>query len=684
MITQQVAETVADGVAQTWCSLTRSQSVFTSLGTDEIRILADALRDLLLVILITTAVYLTLRRAMMPVYRRMGERAKGMAMVPTALLFSGSVALDALTAMAAWGIGYAILVLAVGEFGTIGIRQSLYLNAFLVVQMTKVVLRALLSPSTAGLRPVPLSDDGARDVYRSAALVVSVLGFGQLLVVPIVNANASYFAGRGVSALILLFVLVYLVVLVMRRRKTVSNWLISRLVAKSAAPESDIEPLDAEPEAEPRAPRALAAIAQNWHWFAFAYLAVMLFIVLTRPSSVVFAAVLASLKIVLALVVASLVSAVIARTIAQGIRLPEHVNSRLPLLERRVNQLVPFILIGIRFLIMAAVTVFALDMIGVIEIASWFQNPLALQVTGTSASLILILGLSFAIWLAVASWVEYRLNPDYGAVPTAREQTLLTLLRNAVAIALFIFSLMFCLSEIGINIGPLLASAGVLGLAIGFGAQKMVQDIITGVFIQFENAINVGDVVTAGGITGGVEKLTVRSVSLRDVNGVFHIVPFSSVDMVSNFTRDFAYFVADMGVAYREDTAEAKQAMIDAFDELRASDEHGPSIIGDYEWFGLNSFGASEIILRGRIKTLPGKQWGIGRAYNEIVKRVFDERGIEIPFPHQTIYFGERKDGTTQTIHVATDGLSEGIQSETEPKRLTKEDRNPPHRRRAH
>ena len=211
---------------------------------------------------------------------------------------------------------------------------------------------------------------------------------------------------------------------------------------------------------------------------------------------------------------------------------------------------------------------------------------------------------------------------------------------------------MFVLSEVGLDIAPLLASAGVLGLAIGFGAQKMVQDIITGIFIQFENAMNVGDVVTVGGTTGTVERLTIRSVSLRDVAGVFHIIPFSSVDMVSNYMRDFGYFVCDMGVAYRENVTEVKQAMLDAFDRLRDDPEQAEFILGDMEWFGVNSFGDSSVNLRARIKCVPGKQWGVGRAYNEVVKDVFDDRDIEIPFPYRTLVFGEAKDGSTQTIKV--------------------------------
>jgi small conductance mechanosensitive channel len=179
----------------------------------------------------------------------------------------------------------------------------------------------------------------------------------------------------------------------------------------------------------------------------------------------------------------------------------------------------------------------------------------------------------------------------------------------------------------------------------------MVQDIITGIFIQFEGVINVGDVITLNGTTGVVEKLTIRSVSLRDYQGIYHMIPFSSVDMVSNYMMEYGYFVADMGVAYRESVPEVKEAMFDAFNELKEG-ENGAKITGDFEWFGLNSFGDSAIVLRGRIKTRPGDQWGIGRAYNEIIKRIFDERGIEIPFPYQTLTWAENKDGSSVPMRV--------------------------------
>ena len=667
VVTQSAAHGVAETLAGAWETMGHFGQVFDGLRGSELQVIWDAFGELLLVIVLTVAIFLVLRRFTIPIYRAMGSRAEDAGPVRTFMLFLGSLAIDSGVVILAWAIGYAITTLLVGEFGQIGIRQTLYLNAFLLVELAKVAIRALLSPSTGGLRVLPLGNRGARRINRIANVVVSVLGYGQLLVVPIVNAQASRAAGSAVSALLALFVLLYLVIVVIRSRKAVTTWLQTKI-----APPADVEveaqtaEVDGEtvvveePQPVPaRRHGVLASLAQHWHWFTLAYLAFMFIIVVTQPPGVVSQALLGSAKIAIALVLGALVSSALSGLVGRGIALPETVNERLPLLQPRLNSVVPKVLIGVRYVILLIVLMFAVDTINLLPVRSWMETRIGLQLTGTIFSVALILLIAYAVWLALTSWVDYRLNPNYGAVPTARETTLLTLLRNAATVALIILTLMFCLSEIGLDIGPLLASAGVLGLAIGFGAQKMVQDIITGIFIQFENAINVGDVITVGGTTGVVEKLTIRSVSLRDVQGCFHLIPFSSVDMVSNFTREFSYFVCDMGVAYREDVEEVRVAMLDAFEELRSDPDQAMAIIGDAEWFGVNSFGDSSVNVRLRIKTVPGKQWGLGRAYNGIMKRIFDERGIEIPFPYRTLVMAEEKDGRSKPIRVAGPGTQD-------------------------
>ncbi len=657
LITQRIGEDTVATLSQFWMSLKGGGEVFSGLSGAELAVLLDAIPGLLAVIAITVTLFVILRRLARGIYARMGRTAEHVGLIRSIGLFLGSNLLDALIVVIAWAAGYLITIFAVGDFGQIGIRQSMYLNAFLLVEMTKVVIRSFLSPIASGLRIVPVSDRAARAMTRYLSIVVSILGYGQLLVVPIVRQSVNTAAGAGVSALLAVMVLVYLVYIVLRRRKDVTLWLQNEADPAAAV---DAQAVDAEVIEQARGGfivRVLHGLSQIWHWAALIYIAVMFIVVMTQPADVTLNAIVGSGKILAAIIIAALLSGWLAQAVHRGIPLPDDINAKLPLLERRINTFVPRAFSALRLILLICVLMFTLDVIGMIDMRGWLESQVGLAFTAAIISVGLILTVTFGIWLALTSFVDYKLNPEFGAVPTSRETTLLTLLRNAATIALVILTLMFVLSEIGLDIGPLLASAGVLGLAIGFGAQKMVQDIITGIFIQFENVINVGDVITVGGTTGTVEKLSVRSVSLRDVNGAFHMIPFSTVDMVSNYMRGFAYSVCDMGIAYRENVEEAKQAMFDAFDRMIENEpDTAASIVGGLEWFGVQSLGDSAVVLRTRMKTNPGKQWGIGRMYNGYLKTMFDERGIEIPFPQQTIWLGENKDGTTQPFKIEAPG----------------------------
>ena len=645
LLTQETAQSIADGASRLGDRLMELPQTFAALdGAQNAGVLLSALRDLALVIVATYAVFILLRRLARPLYRRMGERASDAGPTRTFVLIAGSTVIDALIVIAAWAAGYAIALLFFGEYGRIGIRQTLYLNAFLVVELVKVVMRFLLSPTTGDLRLINITNNAARALSRTLTTIITILGYGQLLVIPIVNQNVSFLAGRAMSALLALVVLGIALVFVLRNRKRVADWLTNE-----------------DGQSEERQGGLLRFLARRWHWPVVLYLAALFVIVVSRPDGMMFPVLNASGRILVAILLGMIVTGAITRAISRGVNLPDSVNARLPLLERRLNRFVPKGLMLVRLLVFLAVAAVALDTIGLLHLRGWLESQVGVETTSTILSTALIVLVGFILWLALTSWVDYRLNPEYGHVPTARETTLLTLLRNAATIAILIITLMFALSEIGVDIAPLLASAGVLGLAIGFGAQKLVQDIITGVFIQFESAINVGDVITVGGTTGTVERLTIRSVSLRDLHGAYHIIPFSSVDMVSNYMRDFAYFVCDMGVAYREDIDEVREAMMEAYETLVEDEAIARDVLSPAQWMGVTAFGDNAVTVRLRIKTRPGTQWGLGRAYNAVVKRVFDARGIEMPFPHRTLYFGEDKDGSAPVarIEIGTKGDAE-------------------------
>ncbi|MBY8974779.1 mechanosensitive ion channel [Rhodobacteraceae bacterium NNCM2] len=640
---QDVIDTVIASFEDLWDQLSETPQIGTGMGPEEVSILFDALLDLALIIVITVSVFAVLRIVARRIFQMMGTAAHDSSLTFRAFFLVGSVLIDAATVLIAWAIGYGISIAVLDGFGQVGFRQTLYLNAFLIVEMSKVAIRAILVPSTAELRAIPMPDRGARSLSSALAWIASLIGYGQLLIVPIINRQVSLLAGEGISGIILLISVLILMWLVVANRKSVA------------------EALSHRPDGESRT-GFLQPFIVRWHWPVLAYLVVLFFIVVTRPEGVLVPFLIGSVEVLAAIIGGAIATSFLHRSIAHGIHLPEFVTTRLPMLERRLNTFIPAVLTALRFVILGAVLVYTIHKIGGFDLRAWLDSLVGANFAETLISVFFIVLISFLVWLAFSSWVDFRLNTEFGKMPSAREQTLLTLLRNAVTILLVVVTMMFILSEVGINIAPLIASAGVFGLAIGFGAQKMVQDIITGIFIQFENAMNVGDVVTVGGTTGTIERLTIRSVSLRDVQGVFHIIPFSSVDMVSNYMRDYGNFVCDMGIAYRESIDDAKQAMLDGFEELRAKPEWRGSILGDLQWFGLQSFGDSAVVVRARIKCVPGQQWSVGRAYNEILKRIFDERGIEIPFPHQTIYFGEDKAGNAPPAHVQLRGGSQTVQ----------------------
>ncbi len=631
--TKSLAEDLTAECAQLWRQITFSFSTLSSLGAGDASDLLVTFKDLVLVIISTIAVFLVLRSFATTFYKRLGTKASDSPFLRSVGLFFLSGMIDVLIVLVSWLTGYALALMVFGEFGEIGIRQTLYLNAFLVVELIKVVVRLVFSPATASLRMFPLTDETARYVSRRLNLLIGLLGYGQLLVVPVVNTDLSYMTGRAVTLLLALLVLGIIVATVLRNRTNVASYLLG--------------------EDEDKAPKGAARVlARSWHWPVLLYLAGVFVIVMTRSNTVVFQTFVNTAQVALVVLLGMMASGWLTHFVRNGVHLPDSWKERLPLLETRLNSFVPKVMAGLRVVVFVFVVVFALNALGVFDLGAALATNFGATLSAKAVSVLLILAVSCVIWLSLTSWVDYRLNPDWGKAPTSRETTLLSLLRNAATIALIIITLMFTLSEIGLDIAPLLASAGVLGLAIGFGSQKMVQDIITGIFIQFEGVINVGDVITLNGTTGVVEKLTIRSVSLRDYQGAYHMIPFSSVDMVSNFMKDYGYFVCDMGVAYRENVDDVKQAMYDAFELLVADPENRAKIVDDLEWLGLTTFGDSAIILRARIKCRPGDQWSTGRAYNEIVKRIFDERGIEIPYPYQTLTFAEAKDGKGQSVAV--------------------------------
>ncbi len=243
---------------------------------------------------------------------------------------------------------------------------------------------------------------------------------------------------------------------------------------------------------------------------------------------------------------------------------------------------------------------------------------------------------------------QKKFNDEY----KKRADTLGSVIRHLLNVIIVGVAVMMILETIKIDIGPILAAAGIVGLAVGFGAQNLVKDFINGFFILLEDQIRVGDVVNIAGHAGLVEKVNLKMTILRDFSGNVHFVPNGNIDVVTNMTKDFSRYVFNIGVAYRENVDEVIEIIKLVGEELQQDEQFGSDIIAPIEVFGLDEFADSALVIKARITTKPIKQWGIAREFNRRLKIEFDKRNIEIPFPHVTVYAGQEKDGTAAPINI--------------------------------
>ena len=269
-------------------------------------------------------------------------------------------------------------------------------------------------------------------------------------------------------------------------------------------------------------------------------------------------------------------------------------------------------------------------------------------ITGPQILFIIILFIAFFFILKIIlkkskKLITYRIEKKskFPSESKKRLETLFSIFFKIVYIILISIAVTIILSTLGVSIGPILTTAGIFGLAFSFGAQNLVRDIISGIFILYENQVRVGDVACINETRGLIEAINLRTIILRDFLGVVHIFPNGTITSLSNMTRGWSAMVFDIGVAYKEDPDKVMSVMEEVAEELRKDEKYEKDIIEPIEILGVDDFGDSAIVIKARIKTKPIKQWNIGREYRRRLKKAFDEKGIEIPFPHRSIYFGE-------------------------------------------
>jgi small conductance mechanosensitive channel len=517
------------------------------------------------------------------------------------------------------------------------------INANVLVRIVLALTRLILAPAAPNLRLVKLRDVDANYLFIWCHRFTDVAIYGYYFVIAFGMLGLPETGQELLFKLLGLVGVLMLIVFTLQNRNNVALWL-------RGGTKDDTALISMR-----------ARIADVWH------AAVILCVVglygvwwLAEEDGFRFVVQAAALSIVI-ITAAWFVTNGLRRTARKIFSLRDEIKRRYPALEARANRYLPFLENGIS-LVIALIAAFTLLEAWGIDSSAWLGTPFGQRVMSSVITIVLMLVATIVVLEGASAAIERYLSRNEGVVG-ARAKTLLPLLRTALLVVLVTMFVLVTLSELGLNIAPLLAGAGVVGLAIGFGAQTLAKDIITGMFILMEDQLAVGDVVKVGSHAGVVETLTLRTIRLRDLGGTVHVVPFSEVTTLENMTKDFSRYVFEVGVAYREDTDAVVAALNQVGAELLQDEAYKDLIVQPLEVLGVDKFGDNAVIIKARITTLPIKQWQVGREFNRRMKKRFDELGIEIPFPHRTIYFGEDKSGDAPIARIAMVDKNHGQKS---------------------
>lgn len=580
-----------------------------------------ALGYFLLTVALTFALFHLIRRIIRPLYKRIGNWGHNAKLqhdswykLPTAIL--GAFAIDLLVLLLALTAGNLFARHVHADNATILRLQTLFLSAFAVIEFFKAVLRLIFAPNFDYLRPFAFSDAVAHYWNTRLAWLSGLIGYGLMVVVPVVATQISYPAAAAANLVIMLALTLYALALILRNRKPIQLQ-INLLAERSMAFFSII----------------LRSLGHVWHLLAIAYFQVLFVLSQFDIGNSLNFMMTATVKSLVVIGVGALISGQLTRWIFRRISLPDDVNRRYPMLERRINSYIPNGLKILRVMVVLTVTLLLFDAWHLINLYQWASSENGEKIVGGLVHILLILVIAVISWTLMASVIEHRLALELsnGIRPSARERTLLTLFRNVLAIVISTITIMIVLSQVGINIAPLLAGAGALGLAISFGAQTLVKDVITGVFIQFENGMNTGEYVTVSGITGTVERMTIRSIGLRDDYGVYHIVPFSSITTLANYAREFGVYRANYSVSRDEDIDHVHEVLHQAVAALKQDEQVKSFLVGEPVFNGVVALGDRSFTTRVTVRTQALKQWVVQYALDRLVKIHFDQAGIAMP-----------------------------------------------------
>jgi small-conductance mechanosensitive channel len=503
-------------------------------------------------------------------------------------------------------------------------------QTYIGARVAFVAARTLFSPRSQRLRLIPCSDEAAAAWLSWLRLVLSVGLGGYALAEAGLLFGLPWAAYDAIINLTLLAISLLMVQVVLRHRRAVAD-------ALRAAP--------LKPGEQPDRARLLLRGARNqlanvWHVLVILWLFAGWAVWALALENGFQRLLRGTLVTLLVVGIGKALDEGISRLLDRALSPSPGLAKRYPGLPARAATYVPLTKAAISVLIGCAGLVVLLEAWGLDALAWFAGGTLGGRLLGTLVSIGFTLLLALLVWEAANTAIQRRLerlSRDSHAARSARVRTLLPMLRTVLGGAILVFVVLNALSQLGVNVAPLLAGAGVIGVAVGFGSQTLVRDVITGIFLLFEDAVAVGDVVQLGGLSGVVEHLSIRAIKLRAQDGSVHIIPFSAVTTVTNMTRDFAFAVLDITVSYAEDPDRVADALREIGKEIRAEPKWNALIRDDIDVFGVEKLADSGVMIRARVKTEPSARWSVGREFNRRIKQRFDERGIQIPRPQPMV-----------------------------------------------
>jgi small conductance mechanosensitive channel len=497
-------------------------------------------------------------------------------------------------------------------------------NAYLFCRVLNEALKFIFAPEQPTLRLIHTTDQRARWMVRSLMTMIITTALGYAIIATAQTLGLAHEGALVVARLVALAVHIELGILVWRSRHIVAGWI------RGGNEEEKKFAFGIRPR--------LAAI---WHYLAEFYL-IALWVAYAGGIHNAFGVLLRIIGVFIGVLIAARVTWLgVGQLLDYMFEESDNRPRRLATLRRRAKTYNPFLRLLARIILAVLGVVALLAGWGIPVIPFLLKTPITVALISASVAILITIIIALTLWevsnVTLAAKID-KLSAAGQSRQASRLRTLAPMLKATLGVVIFLTAGLVCLGKIGVNLVPLLAVSGVAGIAIGFGSQKLVQDMITGLFLLLEDAMQVGDVITLAGMTGTVERLSIRTIRLRGGDGSINIIPFSAVTTVTNMTRDFGYAQISIQVGYKENLNHVEAVLTDIARTMRAEPAWGAMMRDDLQIFGLDAFGTNALVITGQIRTGPGQHWSVRREFYARVKQRFEAEHIEMPYIDMTSY----------------------------------------------